>query len=100
MEIRNRQHYEVLNTEGTHGLYISNMDNEAFHLTVQAIDDAVERSKAQGYNNDEKWIIVLCDVTRKWDDNGMFLGETKEKKTVAFYDNGKVTEVDECIKAC
>lgn len=90
---RIRQFYEVTNIEGTHGLHISNMSNESFELTIEEIDEAVKRAKAQGYNNDEKWLVIEVVREKEWSDNGAFLWEKSLKKAVALYDNGKVTKL-------
>ena len=92
---RQIQYYEVVSIEGSHGLQISNMVNESFELTVEAIDEAVARAKEQGYNNDEKWLIVEVIREREWNDDGMFLWDKVTRKAIAFYDNGTVTKLEE-----
>lgn len=91
---RIHQFYEVVSLEGTHGLHISNMSNESYELTIEAINDAVSNAKSQGYDNDEKWLIVEVVKEREWNEDGIFLWEKVRKTTVALYDNGVVTKYE------
>ena len=92
---RQIQYYEVVSMDGTHGLQSSNMADDSFERTVEAINEQVARAKAKGYNNDEKWLIVIVVNDKEWDDNGMFLWEKGYRRTVAIYDNGVVTRLEE-----
>ena len=93
--IRTNKWYEVISMEGTHGLSISCLASESFDSTIDAINEAVSRSKSLGYDNDEKWLIVETTVSRERSDDGMFLQDTTHRKTVAKYDNGFVTWLGE-----
>lgn len=82
-------YYDVCSFESTHGLVIRN--NDSFESTVESINDVVERAKAAGYDNDEKWLIVKVEWEKVFDESGIFQKEIMTRTTVGIYDNGKVT---------
>lgn len=92
---RTYQHYEVVSVLGTHGLSIDEYSSMDFDETVNAINRIVTRAKELGYDNDEKWLIVLVSKDKEWDDDGMFLWEKGYRRTVAIYENGVVTRLGE-----
>lgn len=81
------EYYKVVAMDNSHGLYT--VHNDSFNGIVQDIRDAVEKAKAQGYDNDEMWLIVHVEVeTEK--DNNVFKSCTTTETAVGFYDNGNV----------
>lgn len=87
----NYTRYEVVSTDGCHGLCISRKDT--FDDVVIEINGSVERSKKRGYNNDEKWLILRVDGYTDRSDDGMFIASAVTRKAVAMYDNGTVTMI-------
>ena len=88
---RTGSNYDVCSFESTHGLMIRN--NDTFETTVESIKDVVDRAKAAGYDNDEKWLIVKVEWEKEFDEKGIFQKETTTRTTVGIYDNGKVTRI-------
>ena len=86
---RTGSYYEVCSFDGIHSLVIRS--NDTFEATVEALQDVVDRAKAAGYDNDEKWLIVKVEWEKYFDENGVFQKETVTRTTVGIYDNGKVT---------
>ena len=87
--IRTGSYYDVCSFESTHGLVIRN--NDTFEATVESIQDVVDRAKAAGYDNDEKWLIVRVEWEKDFDEKGIFQKETMTRIAVGAYNNGTVT---------
>ena len=87
--IRTGSYYDVCSFESTHGLVIRN--NDTFEATVESIQDVVDRAKAAGYDNDEKWLIVRVEWEKDFDEKGIFQKETMTRTAVGAYNNGTVT---------
>ena len=85
---RTGSYYDVRSFDDTHGLVIRKKDS--FESTVESIEDVVERAKAQGYDNDEKWLIIRVDWEKTFDEQGIFQKETTTRTAVGAYDNGTV----------
>ena len=77
--------------DGIHSLVIRS--NDTFEATVESLQDVVDRAKAAGYDNDEKWLIVKVEWEKDFDENGIFRKEAVMHTTVGIYDNGKVTRI-------
>ena len=86
---RSGGYYDVRSFDDTHGLVIRKKDS--FESAVESIEDVVERAKAQGYDNDEKWLIIRVDWEKTFDEQGIFQKETTTRTAVGAYDNGTVT---------
>lgn len=86
---RTGSYYEVCSFDGIHSLVIRS--NDTFEATVESLQDVIDRAKAAGYDNDEKWLIVKVEWEKNFDENGVFQKETVTRTTVGIYDNGKVT---------
>lgn len=86
---RTGSYYEVCSFDGIHSLVIRS--NDTFETTVESLQDVIDRAKAAGYDNDEKWLIVKVEWEKNFDENGVFQKETVTRTTVGIYDNGKVT---------
>ena len=86
---RTGSYYEVCSFDGIHSLVIRS--NDTFEATVESLQDVIDRAKAAGYDNDEKWLIVKVEWEKDFDENGVFQKETVTRTTVGIYDNGKVT---------
>ena len=86
---RTGSYYEVCSFDGIHSLVIRR--NDTFEATVESLQDVVDRAKAAGYDNDEKWLIVKVEWEKDFDEKGIFQKETVTHTTVGVYDNGKVT---------
>ena len=84
-------YFEVCSFDGIHSLVIRS--NDTFEATVESLQDVVDRAKAAGYDNDEKWLIVRIEWEKDFDENGIFQKETVIHTTVGIYDNGKVTRI-------
>ena len=84
-------YFEVCNFDGIHSLVIRS--NDTFEATVESLQDVVDRAKAAGYDNDEKWLIVKVEWEKDFDEKGIFQKETVTHTTVGVYDNGKVTRI-------
>ena len=84
-------YFEVCSFDGIHSLVIRS--NDTFEATVESLQDVVDRAKAAGYDNDEKWLIVKVEWEKDFDENGVFQKETVVRTTVGIYDNGKVTRI-------
>lgn len=89
----NRSYYKVSRMNGNGGLATHN--EESFELLIEEINEIIARAKAQGYDNDEKWLIMLCQMHRIWDDNDMIILDSIVAKAYAKYDNGVVTKLEE-----
>lgn len=82
--------YQMRHPKG--GSYLGRSLN--YDTIEKAIDEAeyqVTRARKQGYNNDDKWLIIEVTTTTITDDNGWFVSETTDRKAIGLYDNGKVT---------
>ena len=88
---RTGSYYEVCSFDGIHSLVIRS--NDTFEATVESLQDVVDRAKAAGYDNDEKWLIVKIEWEKDFDEKGIFQKETVMRTTVGIYDNGKVTRI-------
>ena len=77
---RTGSYYDVRSFDDTHGLVIRKKDS--FESTVESIEDVVERAKAQGYDNDEKWLIIRVDWEKTFDEQGIFQKETTTRTAV------------------
>lgn len=88
---RTGSYYEVCSFDGIHSLVIRS--NDTFEATVESLQDVIDRAKAAGYDNDEKWLIVKVEWEKDFDENGVFQKETVTRTTVGIYDNGKVTRI-------
>lgn len=86
-----KTYYDVVSMGGCFGLQIR--DKDSFESVVKEINDITLRAKKSGYDNDEKWLIVLVHMTRYWDDNGIFIFEEVKKTAYALYDNGHVKKI-------
>ena len=84
-------YFEVFSFDGIHSLVIRS--NDTFEATVESLQDVVDRAKAAGYDNDEKWLIVKVEWEKDFDKNGVCQKETVVRTTVGIYDNGKVTRI-------
>lgn len=84
-------YFDVCSFDSIYGLVIRN--NESFEGVVESIQDVVDRAKAAGYDNDEKWLIVKIEWEKDFDEKGIFQKETVMRTTVGIYDNGKVTRI-------
>lgn len=82
-------YFEVCSFDGIHSLVIRS--NDTFEATVESLQEVIDRAKAAGYDNDEKWLIVKVEWEKDFDENGVFQKETVTRTTVGIYDNGKVT---------
>lgn len=64
-----------------------------YNTIVDAITETtyqVSRAREQGYNNDEKWLIIEVTTATITDDNGVFISETTDQRAIGVYDNGNV----------
>ena len=84
-------YFEVFSFDGIHSLVIRS--NDTFEDTVESLQDVIDRAKAAGYDNDEKWLIVKVEWEKDFNENGVFQKETVMRTTVGIYDNGKVTRI-------
>ena len=88
--VRSGQYYDVIAYKGYSGLCLTHQ--ESIESVVNDINDIAARAKEQGYNNDEKWVILLVEWERVWDDNEVFVSSIEKRTAVALYDNGVVTK--------
>lgn len=84
-------YYKALDHKGYGELSLRR--NETFEEAIESINEAVEGAKKRGYENDEKWVIAKVEWESIRTDEGMPVKSWKEETSVAFYDNGKVTEI-------
>ena len=89
--IRTGNYFDVCSFDSTHGLVIRR--NDSFEAVAESIEDVVQRAKAAGYDNDEKWLIVKVEWEKSYDEKGIFQKETTTRTTVGIYDNGAVTRL-------
>lgn len=88
---RTGHYYDVVKYQGYSGLCLTH--TESIESVADDINDIEKRAKEQGYNNDGKWVIVLVEWERIWDDNNVFVSSYEKRTAVALYDNGTVTEL-------
>ena len=86
---RSGLYYDVVKYKGYSGLVLYHQDS--IEGVVNDLNDIVKRAKEQGYNNDEKWVIVSVEWERKWTDDEVFISSSERRTAVALYDNGNVT---------
>lgn len=84
-------YFDVLHMDGNGGLCTHN--NEDFDKTVDEINRICESAKAQGWKNDDKYMIVMVEWTKKYDGLGNFVFSETTKTAFATYDNGIVTKI-------
>ena len=85
-------YYDVKDYKGFGGLYIRDHNKFDFDKVVEEIRDICKRAADRGYKNDDKYIIVLVEWERTFDEDGAFYSAWSKEKAVALYDNGEVFE--------
>lgn len=88
---RSGYYYDVVKYKGHSGLCIHN--NERVEDVVDEINRIVAHAREEGWNHDEKWLIVLVEWERVWDDDDVFCSSWEKRTAVALYDNGTVTDI-------
>ena len=88
---RSGYYYDVIRYKGYDGLVLYHQDT--FDGVVEDIRDIEKRAKEQGYNNDQKWVIMAVEWGRTWDDDDVFVSSWEKRTAVALYDNGTVTDL-------
>ena len=83
-------YYDVVKYGGFGGLCITH--NESVESVAADIADIEKSATAQGYPA-ETWLIVRVEWGRMWDENGVFLSSWENRRSVAVYDGGEVTEL-------
>ena len=81
-------YFDVIRYKGTGSLCLTNKDS--FEGVVENIKAIEEKAKANGYDNNERWIIVRVKWKRVFDDDGVFMYDEEKRTAVALYDNGAV----------
>ena len=90
------EYYEVMRYKDRCYLSIVNdgrLEPTTIEKIVEEINDICDRARAQGYNNDNKWLIVQVNYSTIYDGDGVFCTSSRYEKAIAFYDNGKVERI-------
>lgn len=88
-----RKHYEVKSgINGERNGLVIRQDHETIDSVIAEINEIVERAKAKGYNNDEKWLVIECQYEDIRNEDDIFVCSVEKKLTVAIYDNGTVID--------
>lgn len=92
MTTRYGHFYEVRSLDDCHGL-APIFGNEDYDKVVEGIKYQDNRAKEQGYDNDEKWLIILVEWEKAYDNRGVFENEIIRRRAIALYDNGTVEDL-------
>lgn len=85
------KYFDVHNMTGNGGL--CTRKGEDFEALIEEINSICESARANGWNNDDKYVIMENHVIREWDENGMFVYEKHTITAYAKYDNGFVSMI-------
>lgn len=92
MTTRYGHYYEVKSLDDMHGL-VPIFGNEDYDKVVAGIIYEENRAKESGYDNDAKWLIILVEWEKAYDNRGVFENEIIRRRPISLYDNGTVEDL-------
>lgn len=87
MTTRYGHYYEVRSLDDSYGL-ATIFGNEDYDKVVEGIIYEENRAKEGGYDNDAKWLIILVEWEKAYDNRGVFENEIIRRRAISLYDNG------------
>lgn len=82
--------YTVRSTDDLHGI---GANIESYEKAVALLKAHIRCMQENGCSSSEKWMIVTVKWERIYDESGVFLSETAQRRAVAVYEDGNMVDM-------